>query len=145
MKDWIHLTSQNEVIPLSHIGHKFDSGEWGIGYDTTNLKELKNHSKNITTIFQLQCPPLYRITFSRHESDNNNPMIQLTDVFYVYCLHVMESAILDYNKRLILLSIKRRALYLLWWASLLLCYHKFPLLIVRVRSQKYLNVNNKTI
>jgi hypothetical protein len=29
----------------------------------------------------IQCPPLNRITLGRHKSDNNNRMIQLTDVF----------------------------------------------------------------
>jgi hypothetical protein len=31
--------------------------------------------------FAIQCPPLNRITSGRHKSDNNNRMIQLTDVF----------------------------------------------------------------
>ncbi len=31
----------------------------------------------------LQCPPLNRITLDQHESDKNNRMIQLTDVFCV--------------------------------------------------------------
>ncbi len=31
----------------------------------------------------LQCPPLNRITLGQHESDNNNRMIQITDVFCV--------------------------------------------------------------
>jgi hypothetical protein len=30
---------------------------------------------------QIQCPPLNRISLGRHKSDNNNRMIQLTDVF----------------------------------------------------------------
>ncbi len=33
--------------------------------------------------FHVQCPPLNRITLGQHKSDNNNRMIQLTDVFYV--------------------------------------------------------------
>ncbi len=31
----------------------------------------------------LQCPPLNRITLGQHKSDNNNQMIQLTDVLRV--------------------------------------------------------------
>jgi len=31
----------------------------------------------------IQCPPLNRITLGQHKSDNNNRMIQLTDVFCV--------------------------------------------------------------
>ncbi len=31
----------------------------------------------------IQCPPLNRITFGQHKSDNNNRMIQLTDVICV--------------------------------------------------------------
>jgi len=31
--------------------------------------------------FQVQCPPLNRITLEQHKSDNNNRMIQLTEVF----------------------------------------------------------------
>jgi hypothetical protein len=30
---------------------------------------------------KVKCPPFNRITFGRHKSDNNNRMIQLTDVF----------------------------------------------------------------
>ncbi len=32
----------------------------------------------------VQCPPLNRITLGKHKSDNNNRMIQLTDVFVYY-------------------------------------------------------------
>jgi hypothetical protein len=31
----------------------------------------------------LQCPPLNRITLGQHKSDNNNRMIQLTNIFCV--------------------------------------------------------------
>jgi hypothetical protein len=31
--------------------------------------------------YVLQCPPLNKITSGQHKSDNNNRMIQLTDVF----------------------------------------------------------------
>ncbi len=30
-----------------------------------------------------QCPPLNRITLGQHKNDNNNRMIQLTDLFCV--------------------------------------------------------------
>ncbi len=33
--------------------------------------------------FQIQCPPLNRITLGQNKTDNNNRMIQLTDVFCV--------------------------------------------------------------
>ncbi len=35
------------------------------------------------TEFQIQCPPLNRITLGQHKSDNNNRKIQLS---YVFCL-----------------------------------------------------------
>ncbi len=33
--------------------------------------------------FLIQCPPLNRITLGQHKSDNNNQIIQLTDVLCV--------------------------------------------------------------
>jgi hypothetical protein len=33
--------------------------------------------------FKIQSPPLNRITLGQHTNDNNNRMIQLTDVFCV--------------------------------------------------------------
>ncbi len=41
----------------------------------------------------LQCPPLNRITLDRHKSDNNNRMIQLTDVFCVLLIYNEDSDI----------------------------------------------------
>jgi len=35
----------------------------------------------------IQCPPLNRITLGLHKSDNNNRMIQLTDVFCVLLMY----------------------------------------------------------
>ncbi len=35
----------------------------------------------------LQCPPLNRIILDRHKSDNNNQMIQLTNVFCVLLVY----------------------------------------------------------
>ncbi len=63
------------------------------------------HEKNRDKI--IQCPPLNRITLGRHESDNNNRMIQLTDVFcvlFIYIWAIFDSIIRD--------PIKRRALWL---------------------------------
>ena len=53
---------------------------------------------------QIQCPLLNRITLGRHKSDNNNRMIQLTDVFRALFIKT-GPAISDYNKRLIQLTV----------------------------------------
>ena len=55
--------------------------------------------------YKVQCPPLNRITLGQHKSDNNNRMIQLTDVFCVLFRYIMGSPLSDYNKRLIQLSV----------------------------------------
>ena len=55
------------------------------------VKKIKKKSLNVlqTQIlhkffcFSVQCPPLIRITMGQHKSDNNNRMIQLTDIFCV--------------------------------------------------------------
>ena len=52
---------------------------------------------------EVQCPPLNTITLSQLKSENNNRMIQLTDVFCVLFSY-MGPIISDYNKRLIPLS-----------------------------------------
>ncbi len=46
---------------------------------------IKPVFENVNSLIRLQihCPPLNRITLSQHKSDNNNRMIQLTDVFCV--------------------------------------------------------------
>jgi hypothetical protein len=49
-----------------------------------------------------QCLPLNGITLGQHESDNNNLMIQLTDVFCALFI-LIGPAKFDQNKRLILL------------------------------------------
>jgi len=67
--------------------------------DVCNLRFIK---KKIT--FLIQCPPLNRITLGQHKSDNNNRMIQLTDVFCVLFRYITGSLLSDYNKRLIQLS-----------------------------------------
>ena len=59
---------------------------------------------NSISHIEIQCPPLNRITLGQHKSDNNNQLIQLTDVF-VYCWGKMGPAVTDYNKRLIVLSV----------------------------------------
>ncbi len=61
-------------------------------------------------MIEIQCPPLNRITLGQHESDNNNRMIQLTDVICVllsykwasnFLLHLeVDSNIPDPIKRL---------------------------------------------
>ncbi len=56
-------------------------------------------------ISDLKCPPLNRIILGKHKSDNNNRMIQLTDVFCVLHRYITESVISDYNNRLIQLSV----------------------------------------
>jgi hypothetical protein len=43
-------------------------------------ESAKIHSKSC---FEIQCPPLNRITLGQNKCDNNNRMIQLTDVFCV--------------------------------------------------------------
>ncbi len=52
----------------------------------------------------LQFPPLNRITLGQHKIDYNIRMFQITDVF-IYCFGINVSAIFDYKKRLILLSV----------------------------------------
>jgi len=60
--------------------------------------------RNKIKFIQIQCPPLNRITLGQHKSDNNNRMIQLTDLV---CVHLRYNgpAIYDYNTRLILLTV----------------------------------------
>ena len=65
---------------------------------------MQSQSCNFIQCLQVQCPPLNRITLGQHKSDNNNWLIQLTDIF-VYCWGKMGPAVSDYNKRLILLSV----------------------------------------
>ena len=63
---------------------------------------------------EIQCLPLNRITLGQHKSDNNNRMIQLTEVFCVLVRYIMGPAVSDYNKQLITLTgdyIKRLSLY----------------------------------
>ncbi len=43
--------------------------------------------------FKVQCPPLNRIALGQHESDNNNQMIQLTDVFCALSIYNRASII----------------------------------------------------
>ncbi len=62
--------------------------------DVCNLRFIK---KKIT--FLIQCPPLNRITLGQHKSDNNNRMIQLTDVFCVLFRYITGSVVCDYNNR----------------------------------------------
>jgi len=40
-----------------------------------------------SSIRQIQCPPLNRITLGQHKSDNNNRIIQLTDGFYALFMY----------------------------------------------------------
>jgi hypothetical protein len=54
--------------------------------DTVILLEFKR-------CFYIQCPPLNRITLGQHKSDNNNRMIQLTDVFCVLFINKWASHI----------------------------------------------------
>ncbi len=56
----------------------------------------------LTAGTHIQCSPLNRIALGRFKSDNNNRMIQLTEVC-CYCTN--GPAISDYNKRLILLTV----------------------------------------
>jgi hypothetical protein len=51
---------------------------------------------NINTV-----PPLNSITFGQHKIENNNRMIQLTDVFCELFSILVRPAIYAYNKRLI--------------------------------------------
>ena len=51
----------------------------------------------------IQCPLLNRITLGQPKSDNNNQLIQLTDGFLYYLGRIV-TAISDYNKGLIPLS-----------------------------------------
>ena len=37
----------------------------------------------VSSDLSVQCPPLNRITLGQHKSDNNNQMIQLTNIFCV--------------------------------------------------------------
>ncbi len=60
--------------------------------------------KNSSSHLQIQCPPLNRITLGRHRSNNNNRMIQCTDVCYTL-FYITGPAIFYYNERLILLSV----------------------------------------
>jgi hypothetical protein len=48
-----------------------------------------------------------RITLDQHKSDNNNLMIQVTDVFCVLLRDIDGTVISDYNKRLILLDVNQ--------------------------------------
>jgi hypothetical protein len=45
--------------------------------------------------FKIQCPPLNGITLGRHRRDNNDRMIQLTDVFCVVFLYNWASHLSD--------------------------------------------------
>ena len=51
--------------------------------------------------FEKQCPPLNRITLGQHNSDNNNRMIQLTNVFCVLFRYNGTSTISDYSDYII--------------------------------------------
>ncbi len=46
-----------------------------------------------TSILDMQCPPLNRITLSRLRSGNNNRMIQITDVFCALLIYTWASDI----------------------------------------------------
>ncbi len=63
--------------------------------------------------FELQYPPLNRITLGQHKSDNNNRMILLTDVICVLLGYIWASKFwLQYAADSIIRDpIKRRALY----------------------------------
>jgi len=69
--------------------------------------------KNYYLESQVQCPPLNWITLGQHKSDNNNRMIQLTNVFYVMLWYNGTSNIwLQYAADSIICDpIKRRPLY----------------------------------
>jgi hypothetical protein len=45
------------------------------------LEKKASREKYQNKSLVVQCPPLNGITLGRHKSDNNNRMIQLTDVF----------------------------------------------------------------
>jgi len=81
----------------------------------------------------IHCPLLKRITLGLHKSDNNNRMIQLTDIFYVLLRYNGTSNIwLQYTADSIIRDpIMRRALY------------KRPSLFAGVASEEYPS-NTKT-
>ncbi len=61
-------------------------GEWNVNnFVVEKTESFRKFSEEQQTSDQVQCPclPLNRITFGQHKSDNNNRMIQLTDVFCV--------------------------------------------------------------
>ena len=60
----------------------------------------KAGASDIPEIYGLLCPPLDRITFGQHESDNNNRMIQLADILCV--LFRCNGTSSDYSEWLIL-------------------------------------------
>ncbi len=69
---------------------------------------VNKYKRNCITIRKkllLQCPPLNRITLGQLKIDNNNRMIQLTDVFCELFSYITGSLISDYYKRLIQLSV----------------------------------------
>jgi len=53
----------------------------------------------------IHCPPLNRITLGQYESDSNNRMIKLPDIFCVLLRYILGPVVSDYNKRPILLSV----------------------------------------
>jgi len=72
---------------------------------------LNIEMSKIKNIFNAQCPQLNRITLGQRKSDNNNRMIQLTDVFCVLLRYNGTSIIwLQYVANYIIRDpIKRRA------------------------------------
>ena len=54
----------------------------GYSHSKYNTHDFHGVIKNLAS-FEVQCPPLNRITLGQHISDNNNRMIQLIDVFCV--------------------------------------------------------------
>jgi hypothetical protein len=71
---------------------------------TSFLLLVEKFNYRFLNLVVVQCPLLNRITLGQHKSDNNNQMIQITDVFCVL-LRYDWATISDYNKRLTLFSV----------------------------------------
>ncbi len=111
-----HHTTHTRVETTCHINFPPKKSKVATSYlhvrkNKVDYSKMRNDSLCRKDI---QCPPLNRITLGQRKSDNNNRMIQLTNVFWVL-LRYNGTSIIWFQcaaESIICDLIKRRALYI---------------------------------